>query len=1844
MSKQKTDNINLLEPYEQNREVLNNIKDFISNQFPVVGKKNTLELVEMSADPGSVNETDAPAQKEVKLKGKTWSLPVFGHLRLINNNTGKVIDESKNVRLANIPTLTNRYSMIVDGSEYQTINQLRLKSGIYTRTKENGELESWFDLEKGYNFKMIFDPETKLFYLTLANRKFRLYPILRALAYPEENMKKAWGSDIFDENKKSGLNREDKEIRGLVEKLTRRPPKDFDSAVDQLKEYLSSTKVNPMTTKITLGEEHSKVNAETLFATSKKILGVLRGEQKEDERDSLIFKNLLTPPDLLSAYLDKQKKGITMGLSSRTDSKEKIRDIISSETYTSPIKKFYTTVDLSSTPEQTNPVSILGEWRKTTVMGTGGVQSSHAITMGVRDVHPSHMGFLDPINTPECLDSQALTLTSEGWKSVVEITLGDKLACNIDGKLHFLHPHKVQEFDYEGQLYTFENRKIKQTVTHNHRMWVRPIDMRSNLGYRIETAEEMYGKSRLVKLDHIAYDGNPALTHKIFSNLYKFKMADWCALVGWVLSEGSLRKNHKGIPTHTAISQTIEKNIAIIENLLNKMGLNYSYSSHSFYIKSSYLAEYFSQFGYCHEKYIPEDLFETPVEAREALLDALMKGDGRRTDPRNPLKAKRMECETYTTTSKRLAEDVERLMISLGLAPSIKCYQDEREDRYLDIYEVRILGKSDTQLLPKKGHHSRKDYKGKVYGITVPGGLLYVKEEGYIPSWTGNSGKVGVTLPLPADVEKGRTDIEKQVIMPDGSRKKITPLKAVTMTIAFPDQWEMKNGKPVAKKPLIKAMSGGSVKEVKPSEVDAWMESSWSLFSWPTNLIPFIQSNDAVRASFGSKMTGQALPLVNKESPLVESKITGVSEDITFEKAVARYLSPSLPPGVSKAKVTKITDDYVHLKADGSNKTIKVGLFNNFPLNRETFLDSKPVVKVGDEVTSKSPILAHTNFQDDKDGSLALGLNVNVAYMPWKGLNYEDSAVITESLANKFTSSKIVTESLVTHKDGILNLQKFRVNYPTAMTDADSKKYDEDGVIKEGSWVDPDGILVAYLEAKDMTDTDRILKSMNKSVYVPYSNRSLYWRGHERAQVVYVNKLSGGKIQIHLKSSSPMVVGDKIAGRHGNKSIVSRIIPDDEAPHTKDGDRIDLILSPNGVPGRMNAGQLLETAAGKVAKKTGKKFYIENFSGKNYLKDIQNKLKENGLQADDVLLDGKGGKPFTNPIFNGNQYIMKLMHTVDHKAKARSYGTYSIDEQPVRGKEGGQKVDPLSSFALLSHGAKENLKEFAGLKSQQNDEVWAAIQSGRPIPPPQTNFAFEKLLGHLKGVGVNVNKKGHMLELEPMTDEEVLAMSSGKLEDAGHMLVGKNLSAIKGGLFDKTITGGMKGKKWSHIELTEKMPHPLYEKPIMSLLGVTKPQFDGLLQETFKLPNGKTGTQGIEETLRAINIDDEIKSTKAALAKAAPTDINKLNKKTRYLLALKKFDKNPADVYMVKNFPVMPPAYRPTFALPSGDLNSAPINYNYRDLALVNKSLKDYKDSGLMSAFGPAAKTALYKELTYTVGTAEDTRPDKSKKEGVLVAIAGNKSPKFGMAHSKLWGKRQDLSARSTITLDPQLGLDEIGLPETLYKKIFLPFAVQQLVRQGYTPLEAREEVRRDSDVSKRAFDVVMQNRPVLMNRAPSLHKHSVQAHIAKPIAGSSIKLNPLIVKGYGADFDGDLQIGSVFIFILDKHLDMYYNISNRDQAWFNIRKVSKEMSSRFGVDLPYLHEGEFYVVNLEDFPYNKDALIGTKDHIDFYEALPHTKVVAYDEALDKLVLADVSGWSVHKDREVWTVTLHNKK
>jgi len=1381
--------VNKLDPGLQSKNIQQAIVETISAQFPIKGHYQTLELIKPLIISDELDDQDFPGQREAKLSGRSWQVPVYGTFRLIDNKTGNIIDQIKDIKVANIPKLTDRFSMLIDGNEYTTMNQFRLKPGIYTRKKANDEMESQFNLAVGYNFKMMMDPADGLFYLYIGNQKFHLYTLLHAFGVPENEMAKMWGNEIFNRNKSSGINEEGKEIPLMWEKL-KRQKLPYEEALNALKEYFDKTRINIDTTELTIGKGVDRVTSEALLLTSSKLLKVLRGEEPEDERDSLVFKNLFTVDDLVKQHIAKRAPNIQKNLLARTDHKQSIREIISPDTYTKDIKSFFTQGDLSNPSPQTNPVEMLGEWRKTTIMGTGGIQSPHAITFKTRDIHPTHLGFLDPLNTPE-------------------------------------------------------------------------------------------------------------------------------------------------------------------------------------------------------------------------------------------------------------------------------------------------------------------------------------------------SGKVGVTLPLAMHVEKHGDEIKTPIVTPTGKDSYVTPIEFYRMKIGFPDQHV--DGK--AKGATVKAMYRGQSVVLPAKDIDGYIQDPTSMFAWTTNLVPFLGNNSGNRALVAAKMVTQSVALKSPETPLV--KVVGQTGE-TLDSILGKFLKPKVPEGFGTATVMKIEGDYVHLRNDKGEQT-KVGLYKDFPLNQESFINSKLLVDIGQKVKEGEP-LADTNFSD-ASGNFAPGINVNVAYMPWHGYNYEDGIVVTDALAKKFTSTVLLKKSLQVSKDSILDAKKFVSYYPKALTIQNIEKLNDLGVIKEGIHVEPGETLIAHLSKMDLTDTEKILKNMNKAMSNPYRNQSLTWDGDNPGVVTHVRKV-GNTYQIHIKEEQPLKVGDKLAARYGDKGIITKIIADNEAPHTKDGTRIDMMVNIHGVVGRMNMGQLLEAAAGRIAQKTGKPFLVKNFSDHDYLGEIMSEMKSLKIAPNEILLDGKDGKPFQKPIFWGNKHYLKLMHVVEHKYNSRGLpGSYDANEQPIHGSSGGQSVDPLQMYSYLAHGARQNLYEFTAVKGQKNDEYWRALQLGLPPPPPQRNFVFDKFTNYIKAAGVNIEKNGNKFKLFPATSDDMRKWSAGELTDPGHMLRGKDLSEIKGGLYDPKLTGGLRGTNWTHFTLEEPIPNPLYEGAIKSILNLNTPQFDHIIDEVDKESKIK-GNQRLAKMLSDIDVDEELAKAKDSLKTAGPTQVNGINKRIRYLSILKEKNLRPEKAYMMEIIPVLPPIYRPVYPLPSGDTQNSPINYHYRDVAILNKAIKDIKGQGhLFDEFEQNKKNRadLYKATKALMGLAEPITFTTRKYEGLLGTLAGD-SPKQGFIQNKAWSKRQDLSARSTITVEPSLGIDQVGLPDIMLKDLFKPFIMRELVRQGYKPTEALEQIKTWTPVAEQALNNSIKQRPVLLNRAPSLHKHSVQAFWPQRYDGHSIRVSPLSAKGFNFDFDGDTM--SVHVPVSEKAVE----------------------------------------------------------------------------------------------------------
>jgi DNA-directed RNA polymerase subunit beta' len=1019
------------------------------------------------------------------------------------------------------------------------------------------------------------------------------------------------------------------------------------------------------------------------------------------------------------------------------------------------------------------------------------------------------------------------------------------------------------------------------------------------------------------------------------------------------------------------------------------------------------------------------------------------------------------------------------------------------------------------------------------------------------PIHTPEGPRTGVTLHLPLGAtKKGDKLTVKMWNTKTGKMEDVDPKTAYHSRVVMPDQVKWEDGKPVPLKKSVKMLGeDNEVEEGSIKGADYVMAAPAQLFSVASNMVPFLQNNSGNRATYAGKQMEQAIPLKHREKPLVQTVIAAGKRETSLNKFMGQINSQTAPVS---GEVVQVKNDSVVIKgADGKKKEVQI--YDHFPLNDDkSFMHSTPTVKVGDKVR-KGQTVADTNFT--KDGELALGANLTTAYVPLKGYNFEDGVVISESAAQKMTSEHMHRKGLDTTKEHTISKKDFLAYHGNKVTKDQADKLDDGGVIRKGQTVKPGDLLVAALRERQDTDEAKVKARMHKSLVQPFDDVAVRWEGDHPGVVTGVVK-RGRRTEVHVKTEEPAEVGDKLTGRHGNKGIITKIIPDHEMPQTKAGKPIDLALNPAGVPGRLNLGQVLETAAGKIAEKTGKTYKMQNFDGtEDWTDRVAKELKQHGLEDKEELVDPKTGKSM-GKVLVGPHYVHKLKQQVGKKLVARAGGpTYAYDRNRIPksgGPHGAQALDSLGVYAMLAHGAKANMREMQSYKSNadNNDDFWSAVQSGDPLPPPRPSFVYEKFSALLKAAGVNMVKQGNNLNLMPLLDRQVVGkdgISEGELKDAGRMVYGKNLKEEKGGLFDPTLTGGHNGTKWSHIKLPEKMPNPIFEKAILGLTGLKRRELDDLMTAK-KAVDPKTGQfvspeQGVsagpavESLLKRIDVKKELSSARAQLKKPGlkGARLDAVNKKIKYLNVLDKMGASPVEAYMTQHVPVMPPSMRPLSALPDGTLINDDMNGMYKGLGQVVKKFKDTSANQLPEEFNQR-RANIYDAMKSLTGLGGY---QNRRYRGVLDIISGKRvdretrekagKPRESWFQSKLIKRKQDMSMRSTIIPEPELGLDEVGIPRTAAMEIYKPFVVRELRGfAGASPLKAQQLIEDNDELAKRALERVVSDRPLLLKRDPVLHKYGVQAF--KPVlsSGKAVKIHPLVTSGYNADFDGDTMAAFV--------------------------------------------------------------------------------------------------------------------
>ena len=563
---------------------------------------------------------------------------------------------------------------------------------------------------------------------------------------------------------------------------------------------------------------------------------------------------------------------------------------------------------------------------------------------------------------------------------------------------------------------------------------------------------------------------------------------------------------------------------------------------------------------------------------------------------------------------------------------------------------------------------------------------------------------------------------------------------------------------------LVNARSHGENILAKPEQVDYIDVSPQQVVSVTTSCIPFLEHDDATRALMGANMQRQAMPLIKTEAPYVGTGVEFIAAKDSGVEVIAK--NDGIVEYVDAKKVV------VKTKEGKDNYRLA-----NFELaNSSICSHQRPIVHVGDKVKADKTILADGNSTDK--GELALGKNMTVAFMTFNGYNYEDAVILNENLVkdDKFTSLHLEDYEMQC-RETKLGPEEITRDIPNVSEEA-RRNLDENGIVTIGTEVKEGDILVGKVTPKGMaelTSEEKLLHAIfgektrevrDTSLRVPHGGDGIvhdikiYSRKDNDELPAGVSKV----IRVYIIQKRKIQVGDKMSGRHGNKGVISLILPQEDMPYLPDGTPVDIMLNPQGVPSRMNFGQILEIHMGMACKKLGVHIATPVFDGA-HIDDIQAMMKEAGMSEDGktVLYDGRTGEPFDNRIAVGVMYMIKLHHMVDDKLHARSTGPYSlVTQQPLGGKAqfGGQRFGEMEVWALYAYGAAHTLQEILTVKSDDvvgRVKVYESIIKGQEINQAGVPESFRVLMKEFQALGLDIsiiNDDGETLELKEIEEAE----------------------------------------------------------------------------------------------------------------------------------------------------------------------------------------------------------------------------------------------------------------------------------------------------------------------------------------------------------------------------------------------------------------------------------------------------------------------------------------------------------
>ncbi|MCB5270566.1 MAG: hypothetical protein LHW56_01830 [Candidatus Cloacimonetes bacterium] len=1711
----------------------------LQGKFPIQAKHVTIQAKNFRVEhvPLSHNQ-----QKTILMARGNASDPVYADLVITSNQTGKTLLEVPKHRIMSLPYYTNRYTFLVDGNEYNVVNQLRTKSGVYTRRRGNDTLESAFNLAKGANFKLLMDPETGVFKVDILHSTLPLIGVLRVLSTPETEIRQELGPDLYTANLISE-NQFNRTLNTLYEKLVRYKSPLGDRASKEekmraIRQYFEGTEINPETTKLTLGTAFSSVSSKTILQAAKKILRVYNEEDDLDERDNLEFQKVFSVEDFVREVLEKNTadlRKIKQRLDSFSPSGKQAEDRLSIKAalspayFSKPLKNFIVTSSISRLPGQINPMEMVSSSGIVTRLGEGAISSDRAVPDETRAVNYSYMGVIDPVETPESgkigIDNR-FTLTAlkgtdnELYQEVVNchtgqrekkrlIELRDKILGFPDENPEAAKkPSDIVPATQHGKLVKVPRRSLDYqipSISHLGSVAVNSLPfVNANQANRIVMGSKhiqqalplKYRDKRLVEADL----GNGKSTYdEVGSFMLPKAPVDGKVIridddfiyirgVDGVTHQVDYEKNMP-LATKTMLDNTLTVKVGDSVKKGEPLADSNFTKDKKLALGKNLRVTYLPYFGMNHEDgiVISEGAAKklTSVHSEKVVIGR----EGSRSFD------KRKFANYFPTkfTQEQLTKLDEEGIVKKGQLlqkgdPIALVLEDNSESRSNQI--LGLLHKSLRDPYRDASEVYEENYPAEVLEVHKTGRVVTVLLKMEKPMTVGDKlcydqytevltdrGWVRIsevtwedricTLNPSGEIEyQGFTETHRY---PQGGRMYSLVSQQLDMLVTDKHRNYVKlRGAEDFSLVSADEMFGNRVRFKKSGN---WVGSSPEVITLPSLEVKAGQSGNGSRwmpeVQIPVKTYMMLLGAYLSEGNLVFHEDSGsFGIDIC---CYAEHKRDALLPALDEAglKYTRTLDK-------GQVRSIRI-FGKQLHAEFSKYGAYAHLKRVPSDVFSfaKEDLQILFDWMMWGDGHKHRNSGLPVSYTTVsKGL-----ADDVQKLCLHIGIAANVSQLNTARVDTIVGVQhKCRPTWQVQIVSTKLEPQINHGHVRKQKiqiekWV------------MDFREPVYCLTVPNHVMYVRRNGKA-YWSGN--------------------------------SGTYGNKGVCTAIIPDHQMVQDESGKPLDVVFTSAGVIGRINPAQILESTLGKVADKTGQPYLIKNFSKDDYVKFVRDEMVKHNVSDKETLTDPVTGKKIPG-VFVGVQHIHKLFKTTDSNYAARGIeGPHDMDEVPTgSGKTGPKALGNMEINALISHNARSLLREGSMLRSSKNSDFWRQFQAGGITHFPTEKKSFGKFSAILNQAGIKLENTGDSLKMGPLTDKDVLALSSGEILE-GKRLDNK-LRPEAGGLFDEAITGGLSGTKWGHIKLTEPVVNPIFIDCAKALLRLSTKEFDALMLSH--------GGAEIKKRLDALNIETELLAAEKALQnpKLKGNKLDQEIKRLKFLRALKDRGLKAGEAYVLTVVPVTPPVLRPITVGKTGDLMENDSNNLYKDLILQNNSFQKIKEADLGEEVLQKNRKDLVdrvKELTGVVSPSSAHLAGRNVK-GALQYLAGDQ-PKHGYFQRKVIYSKMNLSGRATITPDNTLGMDEVGMPEDMAWEMYKPFIIRRLTQQGYGMVQAKEAVTERSDSARQCLLEEMGKRPVLVNRAPTLWKYSIMAARPRLRAGKSLGVNSLWESAWNADYDGD--------------------------------------------------------------------------------------------------------------------------